>query len=102
MSLQHNAVVYAIAVIPLCIKCIFNDITDNHVALLDCSCSSNFGLPSMAVVIPSRIANTTPKVSLTVTRVRCILGIKNDGNIDGMIITQGRKQRLPIESPVAD
>ena len=46
--------------------------------------------------------NTTPKVSLTVARVRCILGIKNDGNIDGMIETQGKRQRLPIESPVAD
>ena len=46
---------------------------------------------------------TAPKVSFTVTRVRCILGIKkNDGNIDGMIKTQGKRQRLPIESPVAD
>ena len=36
------------------------------------------------------LSNTTPKVSLTVTRVKCILGIKkNDGNIDGMIKTQG-------------
>ena len=46
--------------------------------------------------------DTTPKVSLTVKRVRCILGIKNDGNIDGMIKTQGKKQRLLIESLVAD
>ena len=51
---------------------------------------------------PDRHSNTTPKVSLTVTRVRCILGIKNDGNIDGMIKTQERKQKLPLESPVAD
>ena len=44
--------------------------------------------------------NTTPKVTLTVTQVRCVLGIKNDGNINGMINTQGKMQRLPIESHV--
>ena len=47
------------------------------------------------------IIYTTPKVSLTVTRVRCVLGIKNDGNIDGMIKTQQKKQRISIESHVA-
>ena len=41
------------------------------------------------------------KMLLTVTRVSCVLGIKNDRTAGRIIKTQGKRPRLPIESHVA-